>query len=310
MKKLMTNNELVDYMDEKGILFNITSKSEAIELLDSNTYYTKISAFRKNYTKNKCGKYINLEFAYLQELSKIDMYLRKILFDMCVDIEHYLKMYIINCLANNHYNGYDIMIKYINYKVEQSGYDPLKTLRKHSKTSYSRELIDKHYPYIPIWVFLETTSMGDLVDFYKFFDSHVYHNANFKPDLLNSVKTIRNAGGHNTCIINNLFKTDNLQDSNSRFINDWISKNINSINVRNRTTNMKNTVKRDVVVVLFLFDTIVKSDGIKKELYHNLSLLFKVRMKKHKEYFTKNNNIESTYIFFNKIIDYLSENVL
>ena len=51
-----------------------------------------MKSYAKNYPINpKNGKYVNLEFAYLVELSKLDMYLRKIILGMCLDVEHILK---------------------------------------------------------------------------------------------------------------------------------------------------------------------------------------------------------------------------
>ena len=62
------------------------------KFLRYNNYYFKLKSYAKNYPINpKNGKYVNLEFAYLVELSKLDMYLRKIILGMCLDVEHILK---------------------------------------------------------------------------------------------------------------------------------------------------------------------------------------------------------------------------
>lgn len=60
-----------------------------------NNYYFKLKSYGKNYDKYlttaKKGQYINLDFSYLQELSILDMYLRKSIISMALDIEHTLK---------------------------------------------------------------------------------------------------------------------------------------------------------------------------------------------------------------------------
>ncbi|MEE1101868.1 MAG: Abi family protein [Agathobacter sp.] len=54
--------------------------------------------------------YYNLDFAYIVELSKLDMYLRKIILELCLDVEHYLKVRLMNDLTNNNSeDGYNIV---------------------------------------------------------------------------------------------------------------------------------------------------------------------------------------------------------
>ena len=47
------------------------------------------------------GLYISLDFAYLKELSTLDMYLREIILKMTIDIEHFLKVKMLNDLQKN-----------------------------------------------------------------------------------------------------------------------------------------------------------------------------------------------------------------
>ena len=99
-KTLLKPSELVDSMEKRGITFNITSKKSAIHFLNEHNYYFKLAAYRANYDKYPMGqlkgKYINLDFAYLQELSTIDMHLRYLILKMCLDIEHQTKVLLIH----------------------------------------------------------------------------------------------------------------------------------------------------------------------------------------------------------------------
>lgn len=71
-------------------------------------------SYASNYPVNhKNNKYVNLEFAYLVELSKIDMYFRKIILGMCLDVEHVLKTRMLYDISRNaKEDGYNIVKKY------------------------------------------------------------------------------------------------------------------------------------------------------------------------------------------------------
>lgn len=150
-------------MKEKGIQFNIVDESAAKDFLTYNNYYMKLAAFRTNYEKVD-NKYLNLEFAYLQELSTIDMRLRYIIINMCLDIEHYIKVTLLNKVKDKE-DGYQLVRKFVT-KNERV----LKNIYRHKASEYSHGLIENYYPFFPIWVFVELISFGDLTylcEFYK-----------------------------------------------------------------------------------------------------------------------------------------------
>ena len=92
MKKKLTIDEQIANLKEKGVTFNIMNEDEAKKFLRYNNYYFKLKSYASNYPVNpKNNKYVNLDFAYLVELSRIDMYFRKIILGMCLDVEHVLK---------------------------------------------------------------------------------------------------------------------------------------------------------------------------------------------------------------------------
>lgn len=89
--------ELVCKMrDEKGIVFSLISEKEAEHYLSDINNFLRIASYRKNYEKNQAGKnkgkYRNLDFAYLVDLSSVDMHLRYMILKMTIDIEHALKV--------------------------------------------------------------------------------------------------------------------------------------------------------------------------------------------------------------------------
>ena len=84
--------ELVCKMrDERGITFSYITEQDAEHYLSDINNYLRIASYRKNYEKNQAGenkgKYQNLDFAYLVDLSAIDMHLRYLILKMQV---HYI----------------------------------------------------------------------------------------------------------------------------------------------------------------------------------------------------------------------------
>lgn len=158
MKKLLTYDQLIQHMKEKGIKFKIVSEEEAKEFLKGHNYYMKLASYRFNYSKYgadhlKRGEYQNLDFGYLKELSTIDMYLRRYVEQMCLDIEHAIKVRLIDEVTRNpHENGYEIVRSY--FAEEDSDLRLLKSIRKHKSGEYCKDLFQIIYAFLTIFLYL------------------------------------------------------------------------------------------------------------------------------------------------------------
>ena len=311
MKLLLTVDELIEHMKTKGIKFSIVSESDAKKFLLENNYYMKLASYRTNYPKyetgSKQGQYINLDFAYLKELSTIDMHLRYLIMKLCLDIEHALKVSLMSHVeANPAEDGYELIRRFIGYtnpRGQQQNEYILKKIRGHKFSDYSKDLIEKYYPYFPVWVFVELISFGDLAYLIAFYDE-LYADPIVNNKFMNTVRDIRNASAHSNCLINKLFEPLNPRQQIDSTISAYI-KSIPGISAKARAKNLNYRVVYSFVTLLYIYGTVVPNGEAKSKRYAEIKDLFNIRMTEHKEYFASHTKIQGVYKFMKKIVDNL-----
>lgn len=302
MKLLKTNDELIDHMKVKGIKFEVVTEEDAKVFLQNNNYYMKLASYRENYDKitigKRTGEYINLDFAYLQELSTIDMHLRYLILQMCLDIEHALKITLLKDIENNvQEDGYDIIRRFVT-KYERCCYN----IQNHKSSEYCRGLIDKYYPYFPAWVFVELISFGDMVKLYEYYNER-YPGRLKDGELLYSIRDLRNATAHSNCLINRLQKGTNKP---SVKIVKFVSQ-IDGIGASMRTTKLSNKFLCDFTTLLYVYNEFIVSDVMKRKRFEQLQDFIDGRAIRNKNYFEKNECIKTAYTFVKKTVDYVNK---
>lgn len=120
LKPMLCVNEMISYLKNKNIKFNYISESDALKYLKDNNNYYNLTSYKHNFLKYPSpagkfeGKYQDLDFAYLKDLSIIDYRVRLVLFKMIINIEYYLKMKILNTIENiDEEDGYRIVNLYL-----------------------------------------------------------------------------------------------------------------------------------------------------------------------------------------------------
>lgn len=198
--KLTVEEQLQDMVD-KNIQFELYSKEDATKFLKYNNYYFKLKSYARNYSINpKTKNYYNLDFAYLVELSKLDIYIRKIILELSLDVEHYLKVRLMNDLCgNSKEDGYHIVKLFLQYHPNAEA----NIQGKAEKYSFCSNLAENHLDEykepkkLALWNIVELISFGSFMELYEMY-YQMYPSFNYS-DYLKSIKFIRNAAAHNNC---------------------------------------------------------------------------------------------------------------
>jgi len=287
-------------MKEAGITFDIGSEAEAKRFLESNTYYFRIKAYAKNYEKytvpEKCGKYINLDFSYLKELSIIDTYLRRAILMMTLDIEHFLKVKMLADFQKIDEDGYEIVKELMSMQPELE-----EKIKEKSNTSTCNALVEKYKDKWAIWNIVEVMSLGQFSNLYRLFYQRNKFDDSYENMLL-PVNMIRNAAAHNNCLINRLRPPYSREIKPSYELKYELSQNVKlKQNISDKR--LKHPAIHDFAALLYLYHRVVP-DPMKKYTYEKLDELFNKRMLKYKDYFEKNEVLKSSYNYVADIVNY------
>ena len=305
---------MVPYLKEKNIKFEECKEKDAEQYLRENNNYFNVTAYKNNFFTYQCGesigKYIDLDFAYLKDLSIIDYRSRILLFKMIIDVEHYLKIRILNSIEEiDEEDGYNIVNLYLDkdYNDERFPKKVHDSIMKKVSNEYYKKIFskydldkDKKLENIPIWEFLEIITFGELINFFQFFAA--YYNLEDKKYvfILREVNKLRNAVAHNSCVLSDLDKKDNNHRPDILIINYLKDCGIGK---ENRDNKLKNSRIRQITYILYLFNIIVSSNGVKRNVNYEISKLFYGRIILNRKYYTNNELLKSIYQYFDKIIE-------
>lgn len=298
----LTLGEQIQWMKSKGITFNIYSEADAVEFLKNSTYFFKLKAFDKDYAINpKTNMYKELDFAYLVELSTLDMHFRRMILHATLDIEHFLKVRLLSHLSeNSKEDGYVTVNAFFNVCPQIKD----KILSK-SENSMCKDLIMKiQRENYPIWNVVEVLSFGDFIDLYNVYDQNNGGKDQQLTRCLFSVRCLRNAAAHNNCLLNSLRFPYTRQIRPSQYLSHNVSQ-VPGTKAKSREKKMMNPVIHDFVALLYVYRDVVTSKRTVCHFSQELHDLFDQRMLKHREYFQKNECILSAYEFVKKVIDAL-----
>lgn len=307
----LTSVQLVKKLEKKGVKFNIINRTEAVRFFRNSNYYFRVTSYESNYKDyvNKHSEYTNLEFAYLVELSKLDMYLRERIIGMCLDIEHCLKVQLLRDIENNSAeDGYDIVDEFLNQPDKAY---VISDIKRKAHSAYCGEMIQHYFKPsttngktsfdFPVWAYLEVISFGTFIDFYDFYLNKYTQNKHVFSSLFPYVRSLRNACAHNNCILHDMLSSKNTKPN--KMVENFV-RAIPSIKKGMRVNKLSNRFNLEFVALLYLFSEIV-SDKIREKRIESLKQFFKKRVQKNMNYFHQNLSISTNFSFLEKVVDIL-----
>ena len=323
LKPMLFVDEMISYLKNKNIKFNYISENDALKYLKSNNNYYNLTSYKHNFEKYMfdgrfVDKYIDLDFAYLKDLSIIDYRVRLVLFKMIINIEHYLKMKILNTIENiDEEDGYRIVNLYLDKDFNSDKF-PKKlhnSIFKKVGSEYYQKIFskydidkDKKLENIPIWEFLEIITFGELVNFYEFYTKEYGLREESKDVyILRDIVKLRNAVAHNSCILSDLGNKNNNYPISYKIIN---FLEFCDVGKEMRIKKLSNSRIKQITYTLYMFNKIVTSDGIKENVINEINDLFYNRIIYHKEYYNNNELLKSVYAYFEKIIEKFYKKIL
>lgn len=309
---------------DHGITYKYMSKSDAESYFLDRNNFLRTASYRKNYplhtTGKAKGKYINLDFLCLVELSTIDMHLRRILLKMCIDVEHALKVKFVSDIERDpSEDGYRIVKDFLakNPSVTENIENKIDSI-------FSGDLIEKYFTICqvvaktkngqdrivqkilnddcPAWVLVEIISWGDFVKFAEFYygnNAPQYYDSS----IINPVRSLRNACAHNNCLLNSLEKTD--ATTPPLILTRFASHDL-GIGKQSRNYNMRTRPIMEITCLLYLYNSVV-SDKVRKAGLSELRDFLDGRAIEKKELLRKNSLLESRYRYLRRAVRALEQ---
>lgn len=210
-KRRATLDEQIETLRRRGVVFEEMGEDRARYFLTYNSYYFKLKSYENNYQKieeNGSYRYVGIDFAYLVELSLIDFALSRLVWSLCSNIEHSIKVDFNQRLMEDPDDG-------IAEKCVREAFHGL--IPKTHDNPYTNDLLKNcHRDFAP-WHLWELLALNDQLSLYEAYYK-VKKERLPEKHLLFIMRKMRNAVSHGNCLFADMGRPvpSLAEDENSR----------------------------------------------------------------------------------------------
>lgn len=285
------------------------TETEAERYLAANSNYFRVASYRHGFPRvvggENDGKYINLDFAMLKDLSIIDYLLRQTLLPVTIDVEHFAKMELLKWMEGHSEDGYALVRSFLEENTHinlrgESVCHVLDEINRGSSGVYTDKLIERYRnDEMPVWAFLELIPFGTFCRFWEHcFREGADKSMRGRYYLLLDAKNLRNACGHNNCILNGLESGTAKYRASREVVN---AVRDAGVALAMRKSKLSNGRIQHITSTLYLHHAIA-SEGVRDHTGERLRCLLE-RMDKHKDYYLKCDQIRTTFEYIRILVD-------
>ena len=299
----LTVPQIIEYCkNDLGITFDLMSQEKAADFLQKHNYFFRLKQYAEVcQEKTKGGKYVGIDFGHLVELSTIDMFFRKLMLKMTIDLEHYLKVKIVNeCQNNSADDGYLVVQAFLekNPKIKE-GLQNGAFLAGYSGLNFV-----KYLQAPAVWNFVEMINFFEFTNFFSFYYDYFRLRSEYTKRF-DSVRRLRNMAAHNARALCNFRPVQNFR-YNSEIFFELAQGNIgvgNSV----ISSCIKVPLLNDFSAMLSLYTRLITSPQVKEKTFEEIKALFDERMILRKEYFEGNSSVQNAYKFARAVLHFYAQ---
>lgn len=264
LKPMLTPNEQVALLKEKGVAFGRCDEERAIEALSGRDTFLHITAFRRMFQRHSegknAGKYVDLDFADLLDVDALDEEVRRCFLLASQDIERAAKTRLMKRISQTAgEDGYGILADFMNAQSKRYRSSIERNLEARAEKigggdEYTGSLISHYGESIPVWVFLEVVPFGTKLAFYLFCaERWDDRSMRLKHSALTEVKAVRNCCSHSSCLLNGLAEGKSSAFETPHLVIEWLADH-GFKSSKSRRAKMGNRRTQQLVACLTMLD--------------------------------------------------------
>lgn len=259
LKPITSPEQQIELLKDKGVTFKGCAEDRALEILANAETYLHLSAYRVLFQRHEdgpdAGKFVNLDFGNLLDVSALDDALRETFRLMAKDVERAVRVWLVSEAARRGEDGYGIVADFVS-SLPRSFREGLRRdliLRSHAD-EYTGSLINHYRDAMPVWVLLEVVPFGMLLAFYLFcVERWGETNKREVHYALKDVKAVRNCTSHASCLCNGFVSDRETKHATTGVTLEWL----NAHGIRNnkgRRARLRNRRTQQLVTTVALHD--------------------------------------------------------